>query len=176
VLIGLYSPAPQSGKTTVANILHSKGFERIAFADPLKAMVVQLLMSLGYREDEASRLAYIDKEMLVAPLGCTTRHLLQTLGTEWGRRLVRNDIWLKCWAASAVMQERVVADDVRFPNEAQLIQQLGGQMWKVWRPGQERDTDHVSEGGLDTWKFDRLIVNDGNLDQLSRDVNAAISL
>lgn len=170
-LIGLYSPAPQSGKTTVANALAaSQGFCRVAFADPLKAMTCRFLEGLGYREDQAQRLVHVDKAVTIPELGVTARHLLQTLGTEWGRTCVAPDVWLKCWQAAAKRHPRVVADDVRFPNEAQLIRDMGGQLWCIVRPGVEAATTHASEGGLAGWEFDRVIVNDGTLRELLNDL------
>jgi hypothetical protein len=170
-LIGLYSPAPQSGKTTVANALVSAhGYQRVAFADPLKAMACRFLESLGYRQDEAERLVYIDKATKIPALGVSVRHLLQTLGTEWGRTCVSPDVWLRCWTASAAQHPRVVVDDVRFTNEAELIRSMGGQVWLVVRPGVADSTGHASEGGLTGWEFDRVIHNDGTIEELIHDL------
>jgi hypothetical protein len=170
-LIGLYSPAPQSGKTTLANALVTAwGYHRIAFADPLKAMAVQFLLSLGYRQDQAEQLVYVDKGAKLPQLGVTVRHLLQTLGTEWGRTCIEPDVWLKCWGASAALHPRVVADDVRFPNEAQLIKDLGGEVWLIVRPGLIDTSGHASEGSLADWPFDRVIANDGTVEDMLRDL------
>ena len=166
-LIGLYSPAPQSGKTTLANALvTAHGYHRVAFADPLKAMTCRFLESLGYRQDEAERLVHVDKAATIPALGVTARHLLQTLGTEWGRSCVAPDVWLKCWAATAVAHPKVVADDVRFWNEAELIRSLGGEVWLIIRPGKTDTSGHPSEGGLDGWEFDRVIHNDGTAEEM----------
>jgi hypothetical protein len=170
-LIGLYSSAPQSGKTTVAMELERRGFARVPFADPLKGMVVRFLMALGYPKGEALRLVHIDKSAEIPQLGVTVRHLLQTLGTEWGRNCVTPDVWLKCWKASATQHLLVVADDVRFPNEAQLIKSMGGQIWRIERPGLIDTTGHVSEGGLRDWVFDRVIVNNGTVEDMIRDLS-----
>lgn len=177
-LIGLYSSVPQSGKSTIARHLTIEhGFRPLPFAQPLRAMVWPLLEGLGLSQQQIGYHLYQDKSAFIPGLGCSARHLLQTLGTDWGRQLVCDDIWIKCWAAQAAGATRVVADDVRFPNEAQAIKMLGGQVWKVWRPGAELDCPHASEGALDTWDgFDRLIVNDGNLMQLTRDIEACLNL
>jgi hypothetical protein len=170
-LIGLYSPAPQSGKTTVANALvASQGYCRVAFADPLKAMACQFLECLGYREDQAQRLVHVDKAAIIPELDVTARHLLQTLGTEWGRSCVAPDVWLKCWQAAARRHPRVVVDDVRFVNEAELIREMGGQLWCIVRPGTADTTGHASEGGLAGWQFDRVIHNTGTLRELINDL------
>jgi hypothetical protein len=59
-----------------------------------------------------------------------------------------------------------VIDDVRFPNEAAMIRELGGELWRIERPGIAYDGDHESEGGLEDITPDRVIVNDGSIDQL----------
>lgn len=170
-LIGLYSPAPQSGKTTLANALvTARGYHRVAFADPLKTMTVQFLEAMGYRQDQAEQLVYVDKETTIPQLGVTVRHLLQTLGTEWGRTCIAPDVWLKCWRATATQHPRVVADDVRFPNEAQLIRNMGGEIWLVVRPGVADSTGHASEGSLADWSFDRVITNDGTVEEMLHDL------
>lgn len=177
-IIGLYSSVPRSGKSTVARHLALQyDYEVLPFAQPLRAMLTPLLEALGLSEHQIGYHLHQDKSAIIPALGCNARHLMQTLGTDWGRQLVAPDLWVKAWAAQAVTAPRVVADDLRFPNEARALQAVGGQVWKVWRPGAELDCPHASEGQLDSWDgFDRLIVNDGDLAQLHRDVTAALSL
>lgn len=179
-LIGLYSSAPQSGKTTVSKELERFGYVRVPFADTLKRMVSTLLTDLGYNAEEAKHYAYTYKEFVVPALGVTVRHLLQTLGTEWGRQCVSSDMWLKVWQAKVQRLTYVVVDDVRFPNEADLIRTLGGEVWKVTRcdaeVAQATHMNHASEGSLDAWPhFARYIENNGTLEQLL-DAVAALPL
>lgn len=176
-IIGLYSPASQSGKSTVARFLAAEhGFRPHPFAAPLRGMLRPMLLSLGLTEQQARFHMSQDKAAIIPELGCSGRHLLRTLGTEWGRQLVDPDLWIKCWAAQIeATRDSVVADDVRFPNEARMIQQLGGQVWMIRRPGQSSNTSHPSEGLLDDWDgFSRVIVNGGDLAQLSQSVTVAL--
>lgn len=171
MLIGLYSPAAQSGKTAVSHNLERKGFVRVPFAEPLKLMAYPLLVELGYAPAEVSRLLYSDKEEVLDVLGVSSRHLLQTLGTEWGRTCVAPDMWLRVWEVRMRKFENVVVDDVRFENEAAFIQKCGGEMWKVFRPGVRNTSTHASEGGLDDWDgFAQYITNDGTLEDLANAV------
>lgn len=165
-IIGIYSPAPQSGKTTVANMLQEQGFARVPFAAPLKRMACEFLESLGYPEGEAARLVFFDKHVVIPEVGVTVRHMLQTLGTEWGRACLHPDVWVRCWEAQADRYELVVADDVRFPNEAAAIRRRGGVVWQVVWPDVLHIGDHVSEGSLDDAEFDAVIQNDGSLSDL----------
>lgn len=60
----------------------------------------------------------------------------------------------------------VVIDDVRFPNEADLIRSLGGELWHIERPTAELTTSHASEGSLADYSFDRYLLNDSSLSDL----------
>jgi hypothetical protein len=173
-LIGLYSPAPQSGKTMVAGVLSDYGHVIIPFAGTIKDMVVPMLGALGYSYPRAWEMLLRDKDAIVPEIGVSVRHMLQTLGTEYGRQCLHPNVWLICWRKQAERHAKVVVDDVRFANEAALIREMGGEMWMVRRPGVERNTGHASEGGLDGFDFDRVIENDGTLDELRTKVLAAL--
>ena len=41
-IIGLYSPAPQSGKSTVASELEQRGYVTVPFAETLKLMLIPM--------------------------------------------------------------------------------------------------------------------------------------
>jgi len=176
-LIGLYSPAPQSGKTTIASYLHAAGYKRVSFAAPLKRLVALLLEELGLPEAEAMRYVHKDKEEIIPLVRTTARHMLQTIGTEYGRSCIHPPLWVMCAEAqiTQLMAEgtSVVIDDCRFPNEAALILRLGGELWRVERSSATRTTSHASEGSLDDYPlFDRRIVNDGTLLELYAQVTA----
>lgn len=167
MIIGLYSPAAQSGKTTVANYLQERGYCRLPFAQPMRGMLSVMLSDLGYDEERIEFHLHVDKEAVLPELGVSVRHLMRTLGTEWGRDCVSPTVWLDVWLAKARRKSFVVVDDVRFRNEADLIYLLGGEVWRITRPGVVRTTDHASEGGLDTWtKFTCDIVNAGTISDL----------
>ena len=173
-LIGLYSPAPQSGKTCVASVISEQGYTIVPFAATLKDMIVPMIVALGYDYPRAWELVISDKSYVLPEFGVSARHMLQTLGTEYGRQCLHPDVWLKCWQKKAERFKAVVADDIRFPNEADLIRSMGGEMWLVQRFDVQRTTDHSSEGSLDHYGFDRVIENDGTLDELRSKVMAAL--
>lgn len=174
MIIGLYSSAPQSGKTAAANVLQELGFGRVPFAAPLKRMACEFLENLGYTSGEAARLVFVDKHEEIPELGVTVRHILQTLGTEWGRDRIHPRVWVKCWSAQARRYKRVVVDDVRFPNEAEAIKAAGGVIWRIVRTTSVHDGSHRSEGSLDSYSFDAVIHNDGSLGDLRSKVLALI--
>ena len=168
-LIGLYSPAPGCGKTTVADLLLAH--RRVSFAAPLKSAVWRLLDELGM---DGFHFVYSDKEAIIPELGVSARHMMQTLGTEWGRACVHPDFWVMIARAKTqrIMADdgSVVIDDVRFPNEAAMIRELGGELWRIERPGVSYHGSHESEGGLEDITPDRVIANDRTIDQLKEKI------
>lgn len=183
-LIGLYSPRPQSGKSTAALYLKESGvipdcLGPFSFASPLKTMAMTFLRCLGYDKHEAHSLVFERKEEIIPEINKTSRYVLQTLGTEWGRELIGQNLWIE------IMRRRLencrkkrfsaVIDDVRFFNEAQMIKSLGGSTWKIVRPGLIPPRGHASEGSLNDWDgFDHVIVNDGSLQDLYDKIDALL--
>lgn len=174
-LIGLYSPCPQSGKTSVASTLELGGFRRLSLASPLKSMVRCFLSEMGLRDYEIHHYLEREKEAKIPELGVSARHLMQTLGTQWGRECIDPDVWQRCWAhkveAYLCAGLSVVCDDVRFVNEAQALRALGGELWFLRRPLLESDQSHESEGALNEYPFfDQHLTNSSSLEALQSQV------
>lgn len=75
---------------------------------------------------------------------CTPRRIMQRIGTEWGRDTQGEDFWVDMWDAKAHGCNRVVSDDVRFPNEAERIRSKGGFIMGIF--GRDAAAlDHPSE-------------------------------
>jgi hypothetical protein len=87
--IGIYSPAPQSGKTFTANALAQQGYRTMSFAEPIKRMAVEFVVSFGYTKEEAARFVWAHKEQEIPAIKTTARHILQTLATDWGAQAYR---------------------------------------------------------------------------------------
>lgn len=154
MIIGLTGRA-QSGKTTAAFALKEKGFAYLRFADPLKDM----LRVIGLTDEQ---LDGNEKEIPIALLcGKSPRYAMQTLGTEWGRLLIDQDFWVTAWMRKASILAKqgkdIVADDVRFMNEAQAIRQLGGEIWRVVRHA--NIGTHASETEQQLIMDDRVVAN-----------------
>ena len=173
-IIGLWSPAPGCGKSTVAGMICDATDVHciVPFADPLKRMVAELLIAAGYAPSFAELYVreYKEEPLDLLPGRPTARYLLQTLGTQWGRQAVADDLWLRIWMLQARQHEFAIADDLRFPNEAEAVSEIGGELWCITRPGCVDTTGHESERGLGDIAFDRVIVNDGTLEDLRRAV------
>jgi hypothetical protein len=180
-VVGIYSALPRSGKSTAAAALSGLGWKRVPFAATLKRMLRRLLLDLGMDDREVEWALNDGKEEPLELLPQRTpRQLLQTLGTEWGRGMADPELWVRCWQAQArealAAGWSVVADDVRRVNEAQAVRDTGGVIVKVVRPdgGSERFSNHASEGALEDWPFDAVLVNDGTAAELQRQVLALL--
>ena len=151
MLIGLVGPKG-SGKSTLAReLVEQHNFTRMPLAGPLKAMIRTLLRERGVDEHIIDRM--VDGNLKEKPTshfgGKSTRHAMQTLGTEWGRDLISPTFWLDTWTEKTYhVGGRIVCDDVRFPNEGARVRLLGGIIVRVVRPGLQSSCDaHTSE----TW-------------------------
>jgi len=126
-----------AGKTTVANILETQfGYQRRHIAEPLRDMLRVLLRHHKMSDTSIDRYLTGDlKEAVIPCLGVTSRHAQITLGTEWGRKRIDDDLWVRTWDAGITGIDRVMNDSVRFPNEAAAIRARHGITLMVKRPG-----------------------------------------
>ncbi|MBO9194298.1 deoxynucleotide monophosphate kinase [Rhizobium sp. 16-449-1b] len=165
-----FTGAAGSGKSTAASYLVEKlGYTRVRFAGPLKAAMA----AMGFSHAE------IEGELKETPNdllgGRTPRHAMQTLGTEWGRNCIVDDFWIRLWRrevdAVLAAEGRVVVDDCRFPNEAQAIRKLGGDIFKIVGRGGIAG-GHVSERGCGDQDLE--IANDNSPERLFGKVEEAL--
>jgi len=163
MLIGLSGKAG-SGKTTVTNYLTKMGFGTRKFADPLKSMLADLLISQGVEPEDTP--LFIEGELKEVPTellgGKSPRHAMQTLGTEWGRGQLHEDFWVEA-ALRNPAQCDLIFDDVRFPNEALAIRNRGGIVVNVLREDAPQVGRHLSEDSLMDFAFDFVIYNDADI-------------
>lgn len=194
------------GKNTVANYLVAKhGYADLAFATPLKEAAAAIF---GFnREQLHGKL----KEVVDPFWEMTPRKVLQLLGTDCVRKVIRDDVWVKraqqcvdetrkryqamyvddvaaiqmgiTFDAVGFVPKGIVVTDCRFSDEAYAIQQWGGEMWRLDRPGfSSKDGDrkdlHVSETALDNWNgFKKVLVNNiGTVEAMKSLVDAAMTI
>lgn len=139
-LYGYAGPAG-SGKDTCGAILIEKlGFERVSFATPLYKALDG--MGFGWPKTQA------EKEAVIPWLGKSWRELAQTLGTEWGRQMVHDDLWVTLALRGLDPKGSYVITDVRFENEATAIRVAGGKVVHLMNRKAEGVRDHVSEKSL----------------------------
>jgi hypothetical protein len=181
-IIGLYSPSAGSGKSEVAKRLCGvHGYTLVKFADPLKAMARGLFEGMGISAGTIERMIEGDlKEQPIPGLkSATPRQVMQTLGTEWGREAIEEDLWVKTGVkkAQSIIDAggRVVIDDMRFPNEWAYVYGMDNSMLvAVHRPGQPKGQSRY-EGMLCDFRFDCVLVNDETLEVLHQAVDVMVA-
>lgn len=176
-----------AGKDTVADILTTLGFTKVAFADHLRESVSHatglemnsfldrdikdnlfskpLVLSQSIIQSFCDYVGHGDKvDEVVAKYEGTNlvspRHSLQFLGTEVGRYMLDPLIWIKAYVRRIEGLKHVSTPDARFSNERECIKHLQGLVFYVEREGVGPSEDHIS--GNDKWdksKYDLLIEN-----------------
>lgn len=131
-----------SGKGTVADILVDyHNFQKISFADKLKDGVAAVFgwdRVLLEGDTDRSRLwrEKVD-EYWTRETGreITPRLVLQEFGTDCMRNGFYDAIWVSLVKKHMIEHPHVnyVIPDVRFPNEMQMVKELGGAIWQVRR-------------------------------------------
>lgn len=154
ILIGLTGQIG-CGKTTVANFIKSEtGAKELSFADPIKEVIAYLTGIPRQQLDDQEV-----KKRMFPDSSVTVRHALQTLGTEWGRELIDQDIWVNYVKRQIETEDQnFIVPDVRFENEAQMIRDLGGIIIHI-RDEKERTDTHASEKRITNHWNDYFLVN-----------------
>ncbi|QDF14200.1 deoxynucleoside monophosphate kinase [Microbacterium phage IAmGroot] len=184
-LIGLVGKK-RTGKNTAAKHLARFGYEEAAFADPLRDMALAIDPVVGwdryvdrpvYYSDalakygyEAAKERFPEFRRFLQRLG--TEGVREVLGTKYGLRdLIGDDLWIVLAEQRIQASDKpLVFTDVRFPNEADLIERYGYTV-RIERPDLPASTDdHPSETALDDHATSRTLVNDGT----PRGLSAAI--
>jgi hypothetical protein len=80
------------------------------------------------------------------------------------------NFWVEFAINSIPDGSKVVFSDVRYPNEADAIKELGGEVWRVGREGYGAANDHESEHALDGYDFDAVISNADTIEYLHAEV------
>lgn len=174
----------QSGKDTVAKMMNElEGYQRVAFADPLKELALEI-------NPQVKTTGYVPLADVVATRGWEeakkfpqVREFLQNLGVGV-RNVIGQDTWLELAMARAhAIEEQaldVVFTDARFRNELDAVYNTGGWIIEVIRPGTKPPNQHVSETEWGEWLneigADFTITNDGSLDDLRNSVASILRL
>lgn len=170
-----------SGKTTAAHRLRRflspssaliQFCEIVNFAHPLK----QISLATGFTYEE---LYGLQKETPSPSLGITAREFLQDLGDFFRIHLPQHyPNWLQGSGekfTTYMMRERiksskaqwVLVDDVRYPDEYQMLQEFGAKVCYIERSGGDKKfSDHSSEQKVKEFSDDlERIENNGTLDE-----------
>jgi hypothetical protein len=171
----------RSGKDTVAARLVAQGYTRVAFADPLKAALLDMnpYVPTGYG-------VTVRLQALIADVGWDrakedyreVRRLLQHTGQTI--RELDPGFWVT--AALDVIADiwsPVVVSDVRYPNEAEALRTRGFKIVRIVRPDAAPlpggASAHDSETALDNYPVDETLRNDESLAELRLRADALTS-
>ena len=179
----------KSGKTELAKICEKNGYEKLYFALPLKQLCSDILdisiqelnrcknnnVNIGITiDDDICTIIHDETNIPIQVINETclgkkiknVREMLQFIGTDLIRKY--NPDWHVNRIKDMLRNDTdYVIDDVRFPNEKRMIDELGGDCWFVVRPMIDNISNHESETSL-TWHhfFNRVIINDSALEPL----------
>jgi dephospho-CoA kinase len=162
-LLGIHGKK-RVGKNALADILVEEyGFAQLAFADPIRQMLQVLPMASEYREEK--------KLEVIPEYGKSFTELMQTLATGWGREEVREDLWLLVAEFRIEMLRKlgynnIVVSDVRYENEAQMINRLGGRIIHLVGNRGVVVNSHSSEQMLPPQYLDYVLTNNGTIEDL----------
>ena len=158
-----------TGKDTAADYLcAAHGFERLAFADPINDMAAVLLECFGVDHAVLHERHLKEQPIQQIPGAPSARHLKQALGDAL--RAIHPDMFVAALAHragvhdlpnSAPIHDRLAVTDVRYPNEAALVQRLGGALVRLHRQQAAPVRAHSSEQHAHTLPADVEIVNNG---------------
>ncbi len=159
----------RSGKDSVAEFLEERcGYTKMSFAQPIRDALMKLDPMIDVFDARVSLKSAVESmgwEYLKSA-SKEIRPLLQRLGTEVAREMFSQDFWVDHAMKQIPDGAKVVFADVRYPNEAEAVRKLGGQVWRIEREGFGPANDHTSEHALNKYDFDQRIYNDKDLENL----------
>lgn len=136
-----------SGKSTMAKLIRiCLGHSTVVkFADPLKAATRGLLIKVGFTDAEAERAIEGDLKNVPDPRlgGYSPRQFMQAIGNGV-RTELDHAFWVSLWSAR-VGSTHIVADDVRYQNEADAVRALGGKVVMITGRADDTVPMHASE-------------------------------
>jgi hypothetical protein len=180
-----------SGKDTIADyLIKNHTFHKISFADKLKDSVSAMFSwdreLLDGKTNESRKWREEVDAYWTSETGrtITPRLVLQEFGTECMRNGFYDGIWVSLTKKKIIENPNMnfVLPDTRFPNEAKMLYDIGGEVWRVKRGqdpawfseyqelGVEPTDVHPSEWAWAQTKFKHIINNDGTIPELKDQV------
>jgi len=189
-----------SGKDTAAQALVDIGWQRVSFADPIREIALAIdpivYVGQGWLSKWTSWYVkvlpnWIRRRIWVEPFVLhlrafvcyhgwdeakkhrEVRNLLQRIGTEVGREMIDENIWV-CMASNKIKEAAIecripgiVITDLRFPNELEELRVWArSKLVRISRPGIGPVNDHQSDRLLESFEVDHELVNDGDVAKL----------
>ncbi len=172
MIIGICGPK-YSGKSTLAHYLVTNyKFTNLLFAKPIKMMLTTLVVYQGATPEHARRMSYGDLKNKPSEYldGRTPVQAMQTLGTEWGREIISELLWVNALkrhisSTTTYNKSNIVIDDLRFiRSEDDFIHANNGKIIRLFRKG-SAPSEHRSEREYLQIKVDIDIENNGTIEE-----------
>jgi len=188
MLIGIAGKAG-AGKDTVGEIISKlvPWSQIYHFADPVKAFAAAInpIIEVGENPDGSVHLCRYSDIVgkygePAAKLMPEVRRLYQRIGTEAGRKIIGEQVWvdlMRDWYYGLESFATGIVPDVRFLNEADAIHLEDGVLINVTRPDPYdlgENLRHASETEQLALDSDYTISNDGDMEELGRKVQALL--
>jgi dephospho-CoA kinase len=166
-----------SGKDTLGKLFINYGYRKIAFADALKDTVKNIF---DFTEEQVNG---TQKEIVDEYWKKTPRQIMQFIGTDMFRNHmselipeIDKNIW--CYVVKRKIENAqqknknslFVITDVRFPNEAEIIKNMGGVIIKITRDNIENSDVHESENSINLINYNYVFENNGSIEDLYKKV------
>lgn len=118
-----------------------------------------------------------EKEDTIFTLSISPRKMLELVGTELGREILQQDVWIDRIVRDVALNKVRVAiiSDVRFENEAKFIHDKEGELIKIaaTKNPYKINSNHLSNKGIDQEYLTGVIVNEMNgLKELEEEVHS----
>lgn len=162
VLVGL-AGVKRVGKDVLAShLVHEYGFKQYSLASPLKALCKSLF---GLSEAQV----HTTKDTIDPRYGMSPRAIFQRVGTDCIRS-ISPTYWTDTFRTWLSQQGDtcIVVSDVRFQDEIDVIQALGGKVVLITRECCLTCDRHVSEEAHLLDKYDGIIRNEGTIQEFLR--------
>jgi hypothetical protein len=164
------------GKDTASSFVSThlrveKGVRRVTkagLADKLKDVCHQLYSWAGLKDKEFYESNPAAKEVPLPLIGKSPREIWIAFGNEV-KDSVFHDTWLE-YLLRNTKADWLIVSDMRFPNEADRIRQLGGLVIKIVRPSIPHTSDAADDPLLDYQHWDHIITNDGSFADFNKQV------
>lgn len=167
----------------------------LKFADTLKDMSATLFGVTREMMDDRDFKESVFNDVLGTP-----RKVQQTLGTEWGRRMIHEDIWVEAFkirASKIGHKVLIVNTDTRFKNELKHMRDSRAITIRIERPSKKTRIqriklwinrklglslwEHPSEYQLDdyvdkNYYFSYVVYNNGDLNDLRNAIEKIVDI
>jgi len=171
------------GKSTASNILKKYDYEEITFANPVKE--IGLVLGFEHKELYGSQ---EDKLKINEFWGVSGREFMQKFATNVMRNELQNHInmnmdgktiWVRLCEKKIIQMlkenKKILVSDGRFPDEIDMIKKYNGIIIKIER-NNSYDLQHESESYISKIICDKVINNNGTIDDLESDIKKIITI